>query len=268
MTTLGIYLNSIGSIDLLSPKEEIELAKRIELGDKQARNQLVEANLRLVVSIAKNYMGRGLPFTELIQEGNSGLMIAAEKFDWRRGFKFSTYAMWWIKQSMTRAIADHSRTIRLPVHINERATKFKRAYDKLLQELDREPTNKEISKELDISEKKVTELQKVLKSTLSLDLMVSDDGDTAYVDFVEDDTVDIYHPVEQIFRKDLLDKALKTLTGREEYIIRHRFGIGTKKLATLEDVGMEFGITRERARQLEKQALEKLSLMDGLKGLI
>jgi len=267
-TSLGIYLNSIGNIDLLSPKEEVELAKKIEQGDTKARDKLAEANLRLVVSTAKNYLGRGLSFMELIQEGNVGLITAAEKFDWRRGFKFSTYAMWWIKQAMTRAIADQARTIRLPVHINERATKFKRARDELAQDLDRDPTDKEISDRLGVKEDRVTDLQKVLQKTLSLDMMINDEEDTTFIDFVDDSCEEIVSSVNREFIVRFINQALETLPEREKEIIKRRFSIGTIDQKTLEDVGSDFGITRERARQLEKQALDKLAKFDFLSSLL
>lgn len=263
---IGIYLKSIGEIDLLTPDEEVTLAKQIEQGDKRARDKLMEANLRLVVSVARTYMGRGLTFLELIQEGNIGLMSAVDKFDWRRGFKFSTYAMWWIRQGMTRAISDQSRTVRLPVHINEALSKFKKARSQLSNNDSHEPTDEEIAKFMGIKPKRASELKELLKSTLSLDEQL--DEDTTFMDFLEYKDDD---PIEDITKekaKKELTKALDILDKREQLIIKGRFGIDNKEPKTLDDIGRELGVTRERIRQIENQALEKLSLVGSLRNFI
>ena len=259
--SIRVYLREIGRVDLLTADEEIILAKRIKQGDPIAKRQLTEANLRLVVSIAKKYVGRGLALLDLIQEGNIGLARAVEKFDYRKGFKFSTYATWWIRQAITRAIADQARTIRIPVHMVETINKFTHTQRRLAQELGREPTLEELSSELDMDIKKIRYIKKISQDIVSLEAPVGSDGDTSskLSDFIEDD--DSYSPIQLTTHKLLkedIDRALEMINPREQKIIRMRFGLSDGMPRTLEEVGQEFGVTRERIRQIEAKALQKL----------
>ena len=260
--SVRLYLREIGKIPLLTPEEEADLAQRIVKGDKKAKDKMVEANMRLVVSIAKRYGGRGLDFLDLIQEGNTGLLRAVEKFDPDKGFKFSTYATWWVRQAITRAIADQARTIRIPVHMVETINKVLRTTRKLTSELNREPTNEEIANALDMEPEKVDYVMRIKQDIASLDAFVGRDGDdedSVLGDFVEDEERD--SPEEaasnQIL-KEQLSEIIATLTDREQKIIRLRFGIGGGRPHTLEEVGNEFDVTRERIRQIEAKALSKL----------
>ena len=260
--SVRLYLREIGKIPLLSPEEEQELAQRIVKGDKKAKDKMVESNMRLVVSIAKRYGGRGLDFLDLIQEGNTGLLRAVEKFDPEKGFKFSTYATWWIRQAITRAIADQARTIRIPVHMVETINKVLRTTRKLTTELNREPTNEEIAKELDMEPEKVDYVMRIKQDIASLDASVGhegDDEDSVLGDFVEDEERDSPEDsaANQILKEQLAE-ILSTLSEREQKIIRLRFGIGGGRPHTLEEVGNEFAVTRERIRQIEAKALSKL----------
>ncbi|CDF58053.1 RNA polymerase sigma factor RpoD [Thermobrachium celere] len=254
-----MYLKEIGKVPLLSAEEEIELAKKIEQGDQEAKKKLAEANLRLVVSIAKRYVGRGMLFLDLIQEGNLGLLKAVEKFDYRKGYKFSTYATWWIRQAITRAIADQARTIRIPVHMVETINKLIRVSRQLLQELGREPTAEEIAKEMDMEEDKVREILKIAQEPISLETPIGEEEDSHLGDFIPDD--DAPAPAEAaaytMLREQLMD-VLDTLTPREEKVLRLRFGLDDGRARTLEEVGKEFKVTRERIRQIEAKALRKL----------
>ncbi len=254
-----LYLKEIGSYPLLSMPEEAELAKRIENGDDAAKQRLTESNLRLVVSIAKRYVGRGLSFLDLIQEGNLGLIKAVEKFDYTKGYKFSTYATWWIRQAITRSIADQSRTIRIPVHMSEVINKTYRASRNLLQTLGREPTEQELSQELKISVDKVREILKVSAEPVSLDSPIGEEDDSHLGDFIRDDT--IMGPEEAAsysILKDQITQLLDTLTEREQRVLILRFGLSDGRSRTLEEVGQEFNVTRERIRQIEAKALRKL----------
>ena len=260
--SVRLYLREIGKIPLLTPEEEADLASRIVKGDKKAKDNMVESNMRLVVSIAKRYGGRGLDFLDLIQEGNTGLLRAVEKFDPDKGFKFSTYATWWVRQAITRAIADQARTIRIPVHMVETINKVLRTTRKLTAELNREPTNEEIAKELDMEPEKIDYVMRIKQDIASLDASVGregDDEDSVLGDFVEDE--ERASPEEtaanQIL-KEQLSEIISTLTEREQKIIRLRFGIGGGRPHTLEEVGSEFDVTRERIRQIEAKALSKL----------
>jgi RNA polymerase primary sigma factor len=254
-----MYLKEIGKVPLLQGDEEIELAKRMEQGDEEAKKRLAEANLRLVVSIAKRYVGRGMLFLDLIQEGNLGLIKAVEKFDYRKGFKFSTYATWWIRQAITRAIADQARTIRIPVHMVETINKLIRVSRQLLQELGRDPTPEEIAKEMGMSEDKVRDIMKISQEPVSLETPIGEEEDSHLGDFIPDD--DAPAPAESaaftLLKEQLID-VLDTLTPREEKVLRLRFGLDDGRARTLEEVGREFNVTRERIRQIEAKALRKL----------
>ncbi|MBL4933016.1 MULTISPECIES: RNA polymerase sigma factor RpoD [Clostridium] len=254
-----MYLKEIGKVPLLSSEEEIVLAQRIENGDPYAKKKLAEANLRLVVSIAKRYVGRGMLFLDLIQEGNLGLIKAVEKFDFTKGFKFSTYATWWIRQAITRAIADQARTIRIPVHMVETINKLIRVQRQLLQELGRDPFPEEISKVMDLPVEKVREIQKIAQEPVSLETPIGEEEDSHLGDFIPDD--DAPAPAEQAaftMLKEQLINVLDTLTPREEKVLRLRFGLDDGRARTLEEVGKEFNVTRERIRQIEAKALRKL----------
>lgn len=254
-----MYLKEIGRVDLLSAQEEIELAHRIEEGDEEAKRRLAEANLRLVVSIAKRYVGRGMLFLDLIQEGNMGLIKAVEKFDYRKGFKFSTYATWWIRQAITRAIADQARTIRIPVHMVETINKLIRVQRQLLQDLGREPAPEEIAEEMDLTPEKVREILKIAQEPVSLETPIGEEDDSHLGDFIEDQeaTSPSEHAAYELLKEQLED-VLDTLTDREENVLRLRFGLDDGRTRTLEEVGKVFGVTRERIRQIEAKALRKL----------
>ena len=254
-----MYLKEIGKVPLLSADEEVELAKRMAEGDEDAKKRLAEANLRLVVSIAKRYVGRGMLFLDLIQEGNLGLIKAVEKFEYHKGFKFSTYATWWIRQAITRAIADQARTIRIPVHMVETINKLIRVSRQLLQELGREPTPEEIAAELDMPVERVREILKISQEPVSLETPIGEEEDSHLGDFIQDDNVPV--PAEaaaQTLLKEQLDEVLDTLTEREQKVLRLRFGMDDGRARTLEEVGKEFDVTRERIRQIEAKALRKL----------
>ncbi|WP_347300526.1 RNA polymerase sigma factor RpoD [Dolosigranulum savutiense] len=254
-----MYLKEIGRVDLLDAEQEVALAKRIEEGDELAKQELAEANLRLVVSIAKRYVGRGMSFLDLIQEGNMGLMKAVEKFDYEKGFKFSTYATWWIRQAITRAIADQARTIRIPVHMVETINKLVRIQRQLLQDLGREPTPEEIGAEMDLPTEKVRNILKVSQEPVSLETPIGEEDDSHLGDFIEDDHA--LSPADnaayELLKNELKD-VLDTLTDREENVLRLRFGLDDGRQRTLEDVGKVFDVTRERIRQIEAKALRKL----------
>lgn len=253
------YLKEIGRINLLKAEEEIELAKKVEAGSIEAKKKLTEANLRLVVSIAKKYIGRGLPFLDLIQEGNKGLIRATEKYDWRRGFKFSTYATWWIRQAITRAIADQARTIRIPVHMVETINKVYRASRRLTQKLSREPTEEEIAEELEIPVSKVKTVFKISQDTASLQAPVGEEGDSVLGDFIEDDSrLSPYEEAARELLKENVDEVLSSLSDREAKVLKLRFALDGDRPRTLEEVGKYFGVTRERIRQIESKALRKL----------
>jgi len=254
-----MYLKEIGRVPLLTSEEEVDLAMRMEANDEEAKRKLAEANLRLVVSIAKRYVGRGMLFLDLIQEGNLGLIKAVEKFDYRKGYKFSTYATWWIRQAITRAIADQARTIRIPVHMVETINKLIRVQRQLLQELGREPNPEEIAKEMNITEEKVREIQKIAQEPVSLETPIGEEEDSHLGDFIEDH--DARAPAEEAsftLLREQLDEVLKTLTDREQKVLRLRFGLDDGRARTLEEVGQKFGVTRERIRQIEAKTLRKL----------
>ena len=254
-----MYLKEIGKVPLLSAEEEIELAKRMEQGDENAKKRLAEASLRLVVSIAKRYVGRGMLFLDLIQEGNLGLIKAVEKFDYRKGYKFSTYATWWIRQAITRAIADQARTIRIPVHMVETINKLIRVSRQLLQELGREPTPEEIAKEMDMSVERVREILKISQEPVSLETPIGEEEDSHLGDFIQDDNVPVPADAAAFtLLKEQLVEVLSTLTDREQKVLRLRFGLDDGRARTLEEVGKEFNVTRERIRQIEAKALRKL----------
>ena len=254
-----MYLKEIGKVPLLSAEEEIELAKRMELGDQEAKKRLAEANLRLVVSIAKRYVGRGMLFLDLIQEGNLGLIKAVEKFDYRKGYKFSTYATWWIRQAITRAIADQARTIRSPVHMVETINKLIRVSRQLLQELGREPTPEEIAKEMDMPVERVREILKISQEPVSLETPIGEEEDSHLGDFIQDDNVPVPADAAAFtLLKEQLEEVLGTLTEREQKVLTLRFGLEDGRARTLEEVGKEFNVTRERIRQIEAKALRKL----------
>lgn len=254
-----MYLKEIGKVPLLSADEEIELAKKMEKGDEEAKKKLCEANLRLVVSIAKRYVGRGMLFLDLIQEGNLGLIKAVDKFDWRKGYKFSTYATWWIRQAITRSIADQARTIRIPVHMVETINKLIRVSRQLLQEYGREPSPEEIAAEMDISEEKVREILKIAQEPVSLETPIGEEEDSHLGDFIPDEEVPA--PAEAAafsMLKEQLVEVLDTLTEREQKVLKLRFGLEDGRARTLEEVGKQFDVTRERIRQIEAKALRKL----------
>ena len=257
-----MYLKEIGKVPLLTAEEEIELSKQMEIGGetgKMARQRLAEANLRLVVSIAKRYVGRGMLFLDLIQEGNLGLIKAVEKYDYHKGFKFSTYATWWIRQAITRAIADQARTIRIPVHMVETINRLIRVQRQLLQELGREPTPEEIAAEMDLPVEKVREIQKVSQEPVSLETPIGEEEDSHLGDFIQDENVQV--PAEAAaytLLREQLDEVLDTLTDRERQVLRLRFGIGQDRAYTLDEIGKQLGVTRERIRQIETKALRKI----------
>ena len=254
-----MYLKEIGKVPLLSAEEEIELAKRMELGDQEAKKRLAEANLRLVVSIAKRYVGRGMLFLDLIQEGNLGLIKAVEKFDYRKGYKFSTYATWWIRQAITRAIADQARTIRIPVHLVETINKLIRVSRQLLQELGREPTPEEIAAEMNMPVERVREILKISQEPVSLETPIGEEEDSHLGDFIQDDNVPVPADAAAFtLLKEQLEEVLGTLTEREQKVLTLRFGLEDGRARTLEEVGKEFNVTRERIRQIEAKALRKL----------
>jgi RNA polymerase primary sigma factor len=252
------YLREIGKYPLLEAEEEVDLAKQFEKNSKRAKDKLIESNLRLVVSIAKKYIGRGLSLLDLIQEGNQGLIRAVEKYDWRRGFKFSTYATWWIRQAITRAIADQARTIRIPVHMVETINKLYRTSQRLMQELGREPTHEEIGAELELTADRVREIFKISQEVTSLDTKVGEDEDSTLGDFVADDSPTPVDAASKQLLKDHLEEVLSTLTERESKVLTLRFGLDGTQPKTLEEVGRIFGVTRERIRQIEAKALRKL----------
>ncbi|MCI7043140.1 MAG: RNA polymerase sigma factor RpoD [Lachnospiraceae bacterium] len=254
-----MYLKEIGKVPLLSAEEEIELAKKMETGDQEAKKRLAEANLRLVVSIAKRYVGRGMLFLDLIQEGNLGLIKAVEKFDYRKGYKFSTYATWWIRQAITRAIADQARTIRIPVHMVETINKLIRVSRQLLQELGREPTPEEIAAEMNLPVDRVREILKISQEPVSLETPIGEEEDSHLGDFIQDDNVPVPADAAAFtLLKEQLVEVLGTLTEREQKVLRLRFGLDDGRARTLEEVGKEFNVTRERIRQIEAKALRKL----------
>ena len=254
-----MYLKEIGKVPLLSAEEEIELAKKMEQGDENAKKRLAEANLRLVVSIAKRYVGRGMLFLDLIQEGNLGLIKAVERFDYRKGYKFSTYATWWIRKAITRAIADQARTIRIPVHMDETINKLIRVSRQLLQELGREPTPEEIAEEMDMPVDRVREILKISQEPVSLETPIGEEEDSHLGDFIQDDNVPVPADAAAFtLLKEQLVEVLGTLTEREQKVLRLRFGLDDGRARTLEEVGKEFNVTRERIRQIEAKALRKL----------
>ena len=254
-----MYLKEIGKVNLLTAEQEIQLAQRMEKGDEEAKKKLAEANLRLVVSSAKRYVGRGMLFLDLIQEGNLGLIKAVEKFDYRKGYKFSTYATWWIRQAITRAIADQARTIRIPVHMVETINKLIRVSRQLLQELGREPTPEEIAKEMDMSVERVREILKISQEPVSLETPIGEEEDSHLGDFIQDDNVPVPADAAAFtLLKEQLVEVLGTLTEREQKVLRLRFGLDDGRARTLEEVGQEFNVTRERIRQIEAKALRKL----------
>ncbi|MBO6112517.1 MAG: RNA polymerase sigma factor RpoD [Lachnospiraceae bacterium] len=254
-----MYLKEIGKVPLLTAEEEIELAKRMELGDEDAKKKLAEANLRLVVSIAKRYVGRGMLFLDLIQEGNLGLIKAVEKFDYRKGYKFSTYATWWIRQAITRAIADQARTIRIPVHMVETINKLIRVSRQLLQELGREPTPEEIAEKMNMPVERVREILKISQEPVSLETPIGEEEDSHLGDFIQDDQVPVPADAAAFeLLKEQLNEVLDTLTEREQKVLRLRFGLDDGRARTLEEVGKQFSVTRERIRQIEAKALRKL----------
>ena len=262
LDSLRLYLRSIGRVELLTADEEVALAKRIERGDMASKQHMIEANLRLVVSIAKGYLGRGLTFLDLIQEGSLGLIRAVEKFDYRRGYKFSTYATWWIRQAVTRAIADKARTIRIPVHMVEKLNKVAHVERQLVQELGREPTPEEIGAQLDCHMREVKDIQRLGQLPISLEKPIGDEEDTELGDFVEDETAD--SPFElaiENLRRENVRKALDALPEREREVIEMRFGLKGHEARTLEEVGRAFGVTRERIRQIENTTLKKLEAL-------
>lgn len=253
-----MYLREIGRVSLLTYDEEVSLAKRVEKNDRRAREKLINANLRLVVSIAKKYVNRGLTLLDLIEEGNIGLMRAVVKYDWRRGFKFSTYATWWIRQAITRAIADQARTIRIPVHMVETINKFNRVSRRLMQELGREPIPEEVAVEMEVTVEKVREIIKVSQEPASLEAPVGEEEDSRLGDFIQDASASPTDQATQALLKDHIREVLETLSPREAKVLEYRFGLEDGKQRTLEEVGKEFGVTRERIRQIEAKAVRKL----------
>jgi RNA polymerase primary sigma factor len=259
LDSLRLYLRSIGRVDLLTAEQEVMLAKRIERGDMVAKQQMIEANLRLVVSIAKNYLGRGLTFLDLIQEGSLGLIRAVEKFDYRRGYKFSTYATWWIRQAVTRAIADKARTIRIPVHMVEKLNKVVHVERQLVQDLGREPAPEEIAKELEWTPREVKDILRMSQLPVSLEKPIGEDEDSSLGDFVEDETAESpFELASENLRRQNVRKALEALPEREREVMEMRFGLNGHQARTLEEVGRAFGVTRERIRQIENNTLKKL----------
>lgn len=259
LDSLRLYLRSIGRVDLLTAEQEVALAKRIERGDMTAKQQMIEANLRLVVSIAKNYLGRGLTFLDLIQEGSLGLIRAVEKFDYRRGYKFSTYATWWIRQAVTRAIADKARTIRIPVHMVEKLNKVVHVERSLVQEMGREPNPEEIAKELEWTTREVKDILRMSQLPISLEKPIGEDEDSSLGDFVEDETAESpFELASENLRRQNVRKALEALPEREREVMEMRFGLNGHQARTLEEVGRAFGVTRERIRQIENNTLKKL----------
>jgi RNA polymerase primary sigma factor len=259
--SVKMYLKEIGRVDLLKPEEEVEIAKKIIQGDMEAKNRLINANLRLVVNLAKHYVGRGMLFLDLIQEGNMGLIKAVEKFDYTKGFKFSTYATWWIRQAITRAIADQARTIRIPVHMVETINKMTRVQRQLVQELGREPTAEEISKKLDglMTPERIREIQRIALEPVSLETPIGEEDDSHLGDFIEDkEATSPSDHTTQVLLKEELYKIMEDLTDREERVLRLRYGLDDNRPRTLEEVGHEFGVTRERIRQIEAKAIRKL----------
>ncbi len=262
LDSLRLYLRSIGRVELLTADEEVGLAKRIERGDMAAKQHMIEANLRLVVSIAKGYLGRGLTFLDLIQEGSLGLIRAVEKFDYRRGYKFSTYATWWIRQAVTRAIADKARTIRIPVHMVEKLNKVVHVERQLVQQLGREPTPVEVALELEITPREVKEIQRMAQMPVSLEKPIGEEDDSELGDFVEDETAESpYELALESLRKENVRRALDALPDREREVIEMRFGLKGSEARTLEEVGRAFGVTRERIRQIENNTLKKLEML-------
>jgi RNA polymerase primary sigma factor len=262
LDSLRLYLRSIGRVELLTAEQEVWLAKRIERGDMAAKQHMIEANLRLVVSIAKGYLGRGLTFLDLIQEGSLGLIRAVEKFDYRRGYKFSTYATWWIRQAVTRAIADKARTIRIPVHMVEKLNKVVHVERQLVQELGREPTPDEIASELEITSREVKDIQRMAQLPVSLEKPIGEEEDSELGDFVEDETAESpFELARENLRKENVRRALDALPQREREVIEMRFGLKGHEARTLEEVGRAFGVTRERIRQIENNTLKKLEML-------
>lgn len=254
-----MYLKEIGRIPLLKREEEISLAQRVDKGDKAAKDKLTSSNLRLVVSIAKKYIGRGMSFLDLIQEGNKGLIRAVEKYDWTKGYKFSTYATWWIRQAITRAIADQARTIRIPVHMVETINKVMKMQRQLMQNLGREPTAEEVAEEVNMEEEKVREIFKIAQKTTSLETPIGDEGDSQLGDFIEDEkTASPYETTSDQLLRENVGQVLDSLSDREKKVLMMRFGLEGEKPKTLEEVGSRFGVTRERIRQIEAKALRKL----------
>ena len=259
--SLQLFLKDIGKVDLLTAAQEVELAKRIERGDHRAKQEMVEANLRLVVSIAKRYRNQGLPFLDLIQEGTIGLVRAAEKFDHRRGFKFSTYATWWIRQAVARALADKGRTIRMPVHVVEKLNRILRAERKLRAEYGREPSSEEIARELELSPEEVEGIRRTSQAPVSLEKPVGDDDESEFGHFIEDESEPLPDEVASLtLRNEALERVLKKLNERERRVLELRFGLNGESPSTLDEVGRAFNVTRERVRQIENQSLKKLRM--------